>query len=140
MGVANAGNAEIDQASSGTDGASTPPGRWRPSTGSSSRFRGPAAEAVLRDAGPICRNFPSCRAANPAKAGLPAARAIPARTGFEIALPVDEADAFATALLADKPVQWIGLADPGQSLRLVSRICTDWPGYYSRILHPSMQA
>ena len=121
MGVANAGNAEIDQRHLEQMRVDT---AWTlaPLNRVFLALQGPAAEAVLRDAGLDLSQLSFMQGCEPRESWFASRSGYTGEDGFEIALPVDEADAFATALLADKRVQWIGLA-ARDSLRLEAGLC-----------------
>lgn len=121
MVVANAGNAEIDQRHLellrvGAAWTLAPLDRVFLA------LQGPAAEAVLRDAGLDLSHLSFMQGCEPRENWFASRSGYTGEDGFEIALPLDEADAFAKALLADERVQWIGLA-ARDSLRLEAGLC-----------------
>ena len=85
-------------------------------------LQGPAAEAVLTKAG-LDLSALTFMTATELKADWFATRSgYTGEDGFEIALPLSEAEAFARKLLEDERVMWIGLA-ARDSLRLEAGLC-----------------
>lgn len=85
-------------------------------------LQGPEAEAVLIAAGLDLSELTFMTACEP-RAGWFAARSgYTGEDGFEIAVPLAEAERFAAAILADERVQWTGLA-ARDSLRLEAGLC-----------------
>ena len=121
MVVANAGNAEIDQRHLEQLRVDT---AWTlaPLDRVFLALQGPAAEAVLRDAGLDLSHLSFMQGCEPRGNWFASRSGYTGEDGFEIALPVDEANAFATALLSEARVQWIGLA-ARDSLRLEAGLC-----------------
>jgi len=119
--VANAGNAEIDQRHLellrvGAAWTLAPLDRVFLA------LQGPAAEAVLQDAGLDLSHLSFMQGCEPRKNWFASRSGYTGEDGFELALPVDEADAFAKVLLADQRVRWVGLA-ARDSLRLEAGLC-----------------
>lgn len=121
MVVANAGNAEIDQRHLELlrVGAA-----WtlHPLDRVFLALQGPAAEAVLKDAGLDISHLTFMQGTEPRPHWFATRSGYTGEDGFEIALPPEEAEAFAARLLADERVAWIGLA-ARDSLRLEAGLC-----------------
>lgn len=89
-------------------------------------LQGPAAESVLQKAGldlSALRFMTATETGSESGANWFVTRSgYTGEDGFEIALPLSEAEAFARKLLADERVMWIGLA-ARDSLRLEAGLC-----------------
>lgn len=121
MVVANAGNAAADIArlteiAAGFDATVEPLERVFLA------LQGPAAEAALGKAGLSLGHLTFMHGVEPREGWFASRSGYTGEDGFEIALPVGEAKAFAETLLADGNVEWIGLA-ARDSLRLEAGLC-----------------
>jgi aminomethyltransferase len=121
MVVANAGNAVTDEAhlralAEGMDCAAEPLDRVFLA------LQGPAAEAVLTQAGLDLSTLTFMHGLEPRQNWFASRSGYTGEDGFEIAMPWSEAVAFAEALSADDRVEWIGLA-ARDSLRLEAGLC-----------------
>jgi len=119
--VANAGNAESDEAhlrevASGFDCTVEALDRVFLA------LQGPKAEAVARDAGLDIDGLSFMNGRETADGGFVARSGYTGEDGFEIAVPLEAAQALAEKLLADERVEWIGLA-ARDSLRLEAGLC-----------------
>ncbi|MCR4268597.1 glycine cleavage system aminomethyltransferase GcvT [Nitratireductor sp. ZSWI3] len=85
-------------------------------------LQGPDAEAVLIAAGLDLSDLTFMTGTEPAPGWFAARSGYTGEDGFEVALPVGEAERFARSLLDDERVQWIGLA-ARDSLRLEAGLC-----------------
>lgn len=85
-------------------------------------LQGPAAESVLTDIGLDVSAMTFMTAAEPQTGWFVTRSGYTGEDGFEIALPVDEAMEFASKLLEDERVMWVGLA-ARDSLRLEAGLC-----------------
>lgn len=85
-------------------------------------LQGPAAESVLKDAEHDFSALTFMTASEPMAGWFVTRSGYTGEDGFEIALPVAEAQAFAEKLLADERVMWVGLA-ARDSLRLEAGLC-----------------
>lgn len=85
-------------------------------------LQGPAAEGVLTKAGLDLSALTFMHGVEPKEGWFASRSGYTGEDGFEIALPWAEAKAFATAVLADANVEWIGLA-ARDSLRLEAGLC-----------------
>lgn len=119
--VANAGNAAKDKVhlDALTDGFSV---EVKPLKRVLLALQGPEAEAVLLKAGLDLSGLTFMTATEPLPHWFVTRSGYTGEDGFEIALPVDEAEAFANKLLADDRVEWVGLA-ARDSLRLEAGLC-----------------
>ncbi len=121
MVVANAGNAAQDVARL-TEVAAAFDAKVEPLERVFLALQGPAAEAALAKAGLDLGHLTFMHGTEP-RAGWFASRSgYTGEDGFEVALPLPEAETFAKALLADENVEWIGLA-ARDSLRLEAGLC-----------------
>jgi aminomethyltransferase len=121
MVVANAGNAAADIARL-TEIASGFDAKVEPLDRVFLALQGPAAEAALEKAGLSLGHLTFMHGVEP-RAGWFASRSgYTGEDGFEVAIPLAEAESFAEALLADDDVEWIGLA-ARDSLRLEAGLC-----------------
>lgn len=121
MVVANAGNAEIDQRHLElvrVDLAWT----LKPLDRVFLALQGPAAEDVLKEAGLDLSDLTFMEGREPREGWFATRSGYTGEDGFEVALPPEEAEAFAAKLLADERVAWIGLA-ARDSLRLEAGLC-----------------
>ena len=121
MVVANAGNAAADIArlteiAAGFDATVEPLERVFLA------LQGPAAEVALEKAGLVLGHLTFMHGIEPKPGWFASRSGYTGEDGFEVALPPAEAEAFATALLADEAVEWIGLA-ARDSLRLEAGLC-----------------
>ena len=121
MVVANAGNAAADisrltEVAAGFDATVEPLDRVFLA------LQGPAAEAALEKAGLSLGHLTFMHGVEPREGWFASRSGYTGEDGFEIALPVGEAKAFAETLLADGNVEWIGLA-ARDSLRLEAGLC-----------------
>ncbi|WP_048646688.1 glycine cleavage system aminomethyltransferase GcvT [Nitratireductor soli] len=85
-------------------------------------LQGPEAEAVLIAAGLDLSDLTFMTGTEPRPNWFVARSGYTGEDGFEVALPVDDAERFARKLLDDDRVQWIGLA-ARDSLRLEAGLC-----------------
>ena len=85
-------------------------------------LQGPEAESVLLKAGMDFSDLTFMTASEPRKNWLVARSGYTGEDGFEIALPIEDAQAFAETLLKDERVMWVGLA-ARDSLRLEAGLC-----------------
>src|SRR5690606_19491168 len=85
-------------------------------------LQGPAAESVLTKAGLDLSALTFMTASEPKANWFATRSGYTGEDGFEIALPLSEAEAFARKLLEDERVMWIGLA-ARDSLRLEAGLC-----------------
>ena len=85
-------------------------------------LQGPAAESVLVGAGHDYSALAFMQALEPRANWLVTRSGYTGEDGFEIAVPVEEAESLATGLLADERVMWVGLA-ARDSLRLEAGLC-----------------
>lgn len=85
-------------------------------------LQGPAAEAVMTDAGFDVADMKFMSGTEPKPGWFMSRSGYTGEDGFEIAMPVDAATAVAQKLAADKRVEWIGLA-ARDSLRLEAGLC-----------------
>ncbi len=85
-------------------------------------LQGPAAEAVMTDAGFDVADMKFMSGTEPKPGWFMTRSGYTGEDGFEIAMPVGEAMAVAEKLSADKRVEWIGLA-ARDSLRLEAGLC-----------------
>lgn len=121
MVVANAGNAAADisrltEVAAGFDATVEPLDRVFLA------LQGPAAEAALEKAGLALGHLTFMHGVEPKPGWFASRSGYTGEDGFEVALPVAEAQAFAGALVADEAVEWIGLA-ARDSLRLEAGLC-----------------
>jgi len=121
MVVANAGNAAADisrltEVAAGFDATVEPLDRVFLA------LQGPAAEAALEKAGLALGHLTFMHGIEPKPGWFASRSGYTGEDGFEVALPVAEAQAFAGALVADEAVEWIGLA-ARDSLRLEAGLC-----------------
>ncbi|MCT7375696.1 glycine cleavage system aminomethyltransferase GcvT [Chelativorans salis] len=121
MVVANAGNAVKDEAhlNAIADGFEV---TVRPLKRVFLALQGPEAEGVLIGAGLDLSDLTFMTAAEPRQNWFATRSGYTGEDGFEIALPPEEAPAFAEKILADERAQWIGLA-ARDSLRLEAGLC-----------------
>ncbi|WP_159586411.1 glycine cleavage system aminomethyltransferase GcvT [Chelativorans xinjiangense] len=121
MVVANAGNAAKDEARliSVADGFAV---TVTPLERVFLALQGPEAEGVLIGAGLDLSDLTFMTAAEPRQDWFATRSGYTGEDGFEIALPLGEAQAFAEKILADERAQWIGLA-ARDSLRLEAGLC-----------------
>ncbi|MBL8581395.1 MAG: glycine cleavage system aminomethyltransferase T, partial [Rhizobiaceae bacterium] len=120
MVVANAGNAQADEARLREVGQGFDC-RIEPLDRVFLAIQGPDAAAVLDKAGvPAALTF--MHGLEPRDGWFMSRSGYTGEDGFEIALPPDQAPAFAARLLADERLQWIGLA-ARDSLRLEAGLC-----------------
>jgi aminomethyltransferase len=121
MVVANAGNAETDEAhlkaAAGDFNADV-----EPLDRVFLALQGPDAEAVLKEAGLDLSALTFMRGLEPRENWFATRSGYTGEDGFEIAVPPSEAETFARQLLADERVKWIGLA-ARDSLRLEAGLC-----------------
>ncbi|MCO6385833.1 glycine cleavage system aminomethyltransferase GcvT [Aliihoeflea sp. 40Bstr573] len=85
-------------------------------------LQGPQAEAVARDAGLEIDGLAFMNGRETNDGGFIARSGYTGEDGFEIAVPLDAAQALAERLAADPRVEWIGLA-ARDSLRLEAGLC-----------------
>ncbi|AQS41040.1 MAG: Aminomethyltransferase [Candidatus Tokpelaia hoelldobleri] len=121
MAVANAGNADIDIAelqkrAAGFDCAVTPQTRVLLA------LQGPQAANVMREASLPGTDLTFMHGLETDKGWFITRSGYTGEDGFEIALPVEKAEALAQKLLADPRVKWTGLA-ARDSLRLEAGLC-----------------
>ncbi|MEC9244841.1 MAG: glycine cleavage system aminomethyltransferase GcvT [Pseudomonadota bacterium] len=121
MVVANAGNADKDEAhfraiAGDFDVSFTPLERVLLA------LQGPDAEAVMIAAGLDLSDLTFMTGTEPREGWFAARSGYTGEDGFEIALPLDDAERFARTLLDDDRVQWVGLA-ARDSLRLEAGLC-----------------
>jgi aminomethyltransferase len=121
MVVANAGNAEIDEAHLKAVAADFEV-RLEPLDRVFLALQGPQAEDVLSRAGLDLSGLIFMRGTEPRKNWFATRSGYTGEDGFEIALPAAEAALFVERLLADERVRWIGLA-ARDSLRLEAGLC-----------------
>ena len=121
MVVANAGNAAQDIARL-NDVASAFDAAVEPLERVFLALQGPAAEAALEKTGLSLGHLTFMHGVEPREGWFASRSGYTGEDGFEIALPVGEAKAFAETLLADGNVEWIGLA-ARDSLRLEAGLC-----------------
>lgn len=119
--VANAGNAEKDQLhfneiARGFDAELVALDRILLA------LQGPEAESVLFGAGLDLSSLTFMTAAEPREKWFATRSGYTGEDGFEIALPLTEAESLVQAVLADERVMWIGLA-ARDSLRLEAGLC-----------------
>lgn len=121
MVVANAGNAtadiaELEKRATGFDCKIKPLGRVFLA------LQGPEAADVIKKAGLPGNELHFMHGFEPKKNWFMTRSGYTGEDGFEIGLPVDEAESFATKLLSDPRVTWVGLA-ARDSLRLEAGLC-----------------
>lgn len=121
MVVANAGNADADAAllraiAADYDCSVQPLDRVLLA------LQGPDAESVLAGAGLDLSALTFMQGTEPQKDWFATRSGYTGEDGFEVALPLDQAQAFAERLIADERVHWIGLA-ARDSLRLEAGLC-----------------
>ncbi|MFC4624824.1 glycine cleavage system aminomethyltransferase GcvT [Daeguia caeni] len=121
MVVANAGNADADiahlqEAASGHDVKVEPLDRVFLA------LQGPEAEAVITAAGLPGADLAFMTGFEPKPGWFMSRSGYTGEDGFEIGLPVEEAEVLVEKLLADERVEWIGLA-ARDSLRLEAGLC-----------------
>ncbi len=121
MVVANAGNAAQDIARL-TEVASAFDAKVEPLERVFLALQGPAAEAVIEKTGLSLRHLTFMHGVEPREGWFASRSGYTGEDGFEVALPLPDAEAFAKALLADDNVEWIGLA-ARDSLRLEAGLC-----------------
>ena len=121
MVVANAGNAAADAARM-TEVAQAFDATVEPLDRVFLALQGPAAEAALAKAGLSLGHLTFMHGVEPKPGWFASRSGYTGEDGFEVALPLDQAEAFATALVADETVEWIGLA-ARDSLRLEAGLC-----------------
>lgn len=121
MVVANAGNAAKDEAQLRAVAESFDC-TFEPLERVFLALQGPEAEAVLKDAGLDLSALTFMAATEPRADWFAARSGYTGEDGFEIALPMAEARAFADKLLADARVMWAGLG-ARDSLRLEAGLC-----------------
>jgi aminomethyltransferase len=119
--VANAGNAEIDEAhlkavAEGFEATITPLDRVLLA------IQGPDAEAIVGKTGIDLSALTFMYGIEPRKDWFASRSGYTGEDGFEIAMPPSHARAFAERLLADERLVWIGLA-ARDSLRLEAGLC-----------------
>jgi aminomethyltransferase len=119
--VANAGNAAADvtrlaEAAAGLDTSVEPLERVLLA------LQGPAAEGVLAKAGLDLGHLTFMHGEEPREGWFASRSGYTGEDGFEVAMPLPEAQAFAEKLLADDNVEWVGLA-ARDSLRLEAGLC-----------------
>ncbi len=119
--VANAGNAAADEAhllavASGFEADVEPLVRVLLA------LQGPSAEAVALDAGLDIAGLSFMNGKETRNGSFIARSGYTGEDGFEIAIPIDQAEALAQKLLIDDRVQWVGLA-ARDSLRLEAGLC-----------------
>ena len=119
--VANAGNAQADiahlnQIANGFDAKVDPLDRVLLA------LQGPAAQAALEKAGLSLDHLTFMQGVEPREGWFASRSGYTGEDGFEVALPIPEALAFAEKLLADENVEWVGLA-ARDSLRLEAGLC-----------------
>ena len=85
-------------------------------------LQGPEAESVLTNAGLDLSALTFMTATEPKPNWFASRSGYTGEDGFEVAMPVTEAQAFVEKLLADERVMWIGLA-ARDSLRLEAGLC-----------------
>ena len=85
-------------------------------------LQGPAAEAAIAGAGLDLSSLTFMHGIEPREGWFASRSGYTGEDGFEVALPLAEAESFAKALLADDNVEWIGLA-ARDSLRLEAGLC-----------------
>ena len=85
-------------------------------------LQGPAAEAALGRAGLDLSHLTFMQGVEPKQGWFASRSGYTGEDGFEVAIPLDEAEAFAQKLLADDNVEWAGLA-ARDSLRLEAGLC-----------------
>ena len=121
MVVANAGNAAADIARL-AEVAAAFDARVEPLEGVFLALQGPAAEAAIAKAGLDLSALTFMHGVEPRPGWFASRSGYTGEDGFEVALPLHEAEAFAKTLLADENVEWIGLA-ARDSLRLEAGLC-----------------
>lgn len=85
-------------------------------------LQGPEAETVLTGAGLDLSDLTFMTAVEPREGWFAARSGYTGEDGFEVALPVEEAERFAKYILVDEHAKWIGLA-ARDSLRLEAGLC-----------------
>ncbi|MBN7759579.1 glycine cleavage system aminomethyltransferase GcvT [Nitratireductor aquimarinus] len=85
-------------------------------------LQGPDAEAILIAAGLDLSDLVFMTGTEPHEGWFATRSGYTGEDGFEVALPVDQAERFARKLLDDERVQWVGLA-ARDSLRLEAGLC-----------------
>ena len=121
MVVANAGNAAQDIARL-NDVASAFDAAVEPLERVFLALQGPAAEAALEKTGLSLGHLTFMHGVEPREGWFASRSGYTGEDGFEVALPVADATAFAETLLADGNVEWVGLA-ARDSLRLEAGLC-----------------
>lgn len=121
MVVANAGNAAADIAHL-TQIAAEFDCKVEPLDRVFLALQGPAAEAAIVNAGLDLSHLTFMHGIEPKYGWFASRSGYTGEDGFEMAIPLDEAKAFAEKLLADENVEWIGLA-ARDSLRLEAGLC-----------------
>lgn len=119
--VANAGNAEADEAHLGALAGNFDV-RLEPLERVLLALQGPEAENVLIAAGLDLSDLTFMTALEPRENWFATRSGYTGEDGFEIALPVDEAATFAEKILLDERARWTGLA-ARDSLRLEAGLC-----------------
>ncbi len=121
MVVANAGNAEVDEAHLKAVAADFECG-VEPLDRVFLALQGPAAERALAQAGLDLSQLFFMQGTEPREGWFATRSGYTGEDGFEVALPPAEAAAFVGRLLEDDDVRWIGLA-ARDSLRLEAGLC-----------------
>ena len=85
-------------------------------------LQGPDAESVLKAAGLDLSSLTFMHGVEPRDGWFASRSGYTGEDGFEVAMPLGDAQAFAATLLADERVAWIGLA-ARDSLRLEAGLC-----------------
>jgi aminomethyltransferase len=119
--VANAGNAQADEAHL-RQVASTFDVAIRPLERAFLALQGPGAEKALSAAGLDGSGLSFMEAREPDEGWFLSRSGYTGEDGFEIAIPLDQAEGFASKLLEQDDVEWIGLA-ARDSLRLEAGLC-----------------
>jgi aminomethyltransferase len=119
--VANAGNAKADIAHL-TEIASGYDCKVEPLDRVLLALQGPAAEAVLVAAGLDLSSLTFMHGVEPKEGWFASRSGYTGEDGFEVAIPLAEAKAFAEKLIANENVEWVGLA-ARDSLRLEAGLC-----------------
>ena len=121
MVVANAGNAAKDEAHFRTNA-----GNFDVTIEALPRvliaLQGPDAESVLTNAGLDLSTLTFMTATEPRPGWFASRSGYTGEDGFEVAMPIEEAEAFVAKILADERPMWIGLA-ARDSLRLEAGLC-----------------
>jgi aminomethyltransferase len=121
MVVANAGNAAADIEHL-TKIASSYDCKVEPLDRVLLALQGPAAEAAIIAAGLDLSALTFMHGVEPKEGWFASRSGYTGEDGFEVAIPLDEARAFADKLIADENVEWVGLA-ARDSLRLEAGLC-----------------